>query len=311
MRLKQVEAFVAAVDGGSLRAAARALRVSQPAITKAIQALETQLHAELLRRTRHGVEPTAVGRSFLRHARIACAEMRKAESVVGERLGTGSVAFGVGPVAALLVVPAALERFLGQHPEAEVRVVEGFAPALLPRVRDGSLDFAMGPRLPGDLDAAFAFRPVFREESAVVCRKGHPLRHAKALSELARGQWLTQWGSGLGPGSIARAFAAAGLPEPRQSVQCESYIAMVALIAQSDVLGVLSRRILGHPLVRDSIEEIRIGDGPAPFTVGLFSRSRAPLSPLGAAMAKAITVSARELGRGAAFQAARRVGVSD
>ena len=297
MRLRQVEALLAAVDGGSLRAASRALGISQPAVTKAIRALETELHAELLRRTRHGVEPTAAGRSFLRHARIACAEMRKAEAVVGERPGAGSVAFGVGPIAALLVVPAALERFLAHHPEAEVRIVEGFAPALLPRVRDGSLDFAMGPRLPGDLDVAFAFRPVFREETAVVCRKGHPLRNAKTLAELAHAEWLTQWGSGLGPGSIARAFAAAGLPEPRQSVQCESYNAMVALIAHSDVLGVLSRRILGHPLVRESIEEIRIANGPAPFTVGLFSRSRAPLSRLGAAMAKAITVSARQLVR--------------
>ncbi|RST55566.1 LysR family transcriptional regulator [Variovorax sp. MHTC-1] len=269
--------------------------MTQPAVTKAIHALETELQAELLRRTRHGVEATPLGRSFLRHARIAYAEMRKAEALVNDRLGAGSVAFGVGPIAALLVVPAALERFRGQHPQAEVRIVEGFAPALLPRVRDGSLDFAMGPRLAGDLDAAFAFRPVFREETAVVCRKGHPLGRARTLAELVDAEWLTQWGSGLGPGSIARAFAAARLPEPRQSVQCESYNAMIALIARSDVLGVLSRRMLTHPLISNSIDEIPVVDGPAAFTVGLFSRSGAPLSRLAAAMAKAVTLSAREL----------------
>lgn len=299
MRLRQIEALLAAVDGGSLRAAARALGVTQPAVTKAIHALETELQAELLRRTRHGVEATPLGRSFLRHARIACAEMRKAEALVNDRQGAGSVAFGVGPIAALLVVPAALERFRAQHPHAEVRIVEGFAPALLPRVRDGSLDFAMGPRLAGDLDAAFAFRPVFREETAIVCRKGHPLRRAKTLAELANAEWLTQWGTGLGPGSIARAFAAAGLPEPRQSVQCESYNAMVALIGRSDVLGVLSRRILNHPLVRESIDEIPVADGPSAFTVGLFSRSGAPLSRLAASMSRAVTLSARDLVPGA------------
>jgi len=295
MRLRQIEAFLAAVDGGSLRAAARTLGITQPAVTKSIHALEAELQAELLRRTQQGVEPTILGRSFLRHARIACAEMRKAEALVHERLGAGSVAFGVGPIAALLVVPTALQRFREHHPRAEVRIVEGFAHVLLPRVRDGTLDFAMGPRLPGDLDSALAFRPVFREESVVVCRKGHPLRSARRLSELADVEWLTQWGTGLGPGSINRALSAAGLPEPRNLVHCESYNAMVALIARSNVLGVLSRRILTHPSVAGSIEEIQLEDGPTPFTVGLFSRSRAPLSRSAATMAKAVTLAAREL----------------
>jgi len=297
MRLRQIQAFLAAVDGGSLRAAARALGMSQPAVTKTIRALETQLQSELLRRTQLGVQPTALGRSFLRHARLAYAEVRKAEEIAAQKTGGGSTAFGVGPIAALLIVPPAIVRFRVRHPAADVRIVEGFAPQLLPLVRDGSLDFAMGPRLPGDLDIAFTFRPIFRDEPAIVCRKGHPLRRAKSLAELADAEWLLQWGSGLGTGSIARAFSGAGLPAPRQTVQCESFNAMVSLIAHTDILGVLSRRMLAHGLVQGRMEEIPVTDGAAPLTIGLFSRSRAPLSRVASEMAKAIAAASRDLAR--------------
>ena len=57
------------------------------------------------------------------------------------------MAFGVGPVAAILIAPQALAKFHKQWPDACVRIVEGFPPALLPLVSDGSLDFAIGPKI--------------------------------------------------------------------------------------------------------------------------------------------------------------------
>src|SRR5881397_1298300 len=111
MRLSQIRDFVAVVESGGIRAAARKLGVSQPAITRSVRRLEAQLHARLLQRTPTGVVLTQPGRAFLARARAAQAELRKAEEEL-DRLDqkAGSVAFGVSPTSTMLV-PEAGNRF--------------------------------------------------------------------------------------------------------------------------------------------------------------------------------------------------------
>src|SRR5258705_11931080 len=100
MRLSQIRDFLAVVESGGIRAAARELGVSQPAITRSVRRLEAELHTRLLQRTPTGVVPTQAGRAFLARARAAQAELRKAEGEA-DQLGEkgGSVAFGVSPTA--------------------------------------------------------------------------------------------------------------------------------------------------------------------------------------------------------------------
>ncbi len=69
MRLNGIRDLVAVVESGSIRAAARKLGVSQPAITKSVRSLETELHLQLLKRTPQGVVPTPAGRALLVRAR--------------------------------------------------------------------------------------------------------------------------------------------------------------------------------------------------------------------------------------------------
>src|SRR5262245_28896923 len=95
MTLSQIRDFIAVVESGGIRAAARKLGVSQPAITRSVRSLEAELRARLLRRTPTGVVPTQPGRALFARARAAQAELRKAEEEV-DQLGqtAGSVAFG-------------------------------------------------------------------------------------------------------------------------------------------------------------------------------------------------------------------------
>ncbi|MBI4206144.1 MAG: LysR family transcriptional regulator [Betaproteobacteria bacterium] len=299
MRLRQIQNFVTVVEKGSIRAAARELRVSQPAITKSVRSLEAELHVQLVQRTPHGVVPTEAGRLFFARARVAHAELRKAEQELAQADsdGGGKVAFGVGPVTAVLIAPQAITRFHHQFPRVRARVIEGFAPDLLPLVRDGSLDFAVGPRVEGKLDPGLAFRPLFREGFAVVARKGHPLRHTRSLAELVDADWLSFGGSGLPNGPLERVFSSAGLPVPRQVVQCDSYNIVVSVLAATDMLGVIARRMLASPLARECLDEIPVVERPPMLTVGLFVRTDPPLTQLAAAMAKAVTEVARTLAR--------------
>ena len=61
MRLQAIEQFIAVIDAGSIRGAARNLDISQPALTRALQQLEEELGVQLMDRSGRGVTPTAAG----------------------------------------------------------------------------------------------------------------------------------------------------------------------------------------------------------------------------------------------------------
>src|SRR5687768_341201 len=98
MRLTQLDHFLAVVESGSVRNAARSVGLSQPALTKSIRTLEAELEIQLMRRSTRGIIPTPAGLAFAARARAVNAELRKAREEIAQISGqaTGEVAFGVG-----------------------------------------------------------------------------------------------------------------------------------------------------------------------------------------------------------------------
>lgn len=299
MRLKQIRDFVSVVESGSIRAAARNLGVSQPAITKSVRSLEAELHSQLVQRTPHGVVPTAAGRAFFARARIVQLELRKAEEDVAQLGGdgAGSVAFGVGPASVYRYVSEAVVQFREQFPKAHVRIVEGLGYVLLPQVRNETLDFAVCPRFDLVPDRAVAFRPLIRSNLVVVGRKGHPLRNARSLAQLVDVEWISLLPPGSRGVTIDGVFSSAGLPRPLQRIQCESYNVLVTLLANTDMLGVVSRRHLNEPGACSLLQQIAITESIPALTVGMLTRIDPPLTPVAAAMAKAVVATARRTAR--------------
>lgn len=293
MRLSQIRDFVAVVESGGIRAAARKLGVSQPAITRSVRSLEAELHARLLRRTPTGVVPTQPGRALFARARAVQAELRKAEEEV-DQLGqaAGEVAFGVSPTSAMMA-PEAITRFRQQYPQTRVRIAEGLPQLLIPMVRDETLDFAICRRAIVKLDSGLAFRPLLRNDFAVVARRGHPLEKASSLAQLVDASWISLLPLDAPDGPFASAFSATRLRVPKQVIQCESYNTAIGLIAKTDMLGFLSRQLLGDSILGDFLREITVAEPLPSFTVGMFTRTGTPLTQVAAAMAKAVIAVAQ------------------
>lgn len=295
MTLSQIRDFIAVVESGGIRAAARKLGVSQPAITRSVRGLETELRARLLRRTPTGVVPTQPGRALFARARAAQAELRKAEEEVDQLTQTTrAVAFGVSPTSAI-VVPEAVTRFRQQFPQARIHIAEGLPQSLIPMVRDETLDFAICRRALVEHDSGLAFRPLFRNDFAVVARKGHPLEKASSLAELVDACWTSLLPLDAPDGPFAQAFSPTGLCVPKQVIQCESYNTAIRLIAKTDMVGFLARQLLSDPLLRD-LREIPVAEPLPSFAVGMFTRTGTPLTQVAAAMAKAVIAAARPAG---------------
>ncbi len=123
--LDQLRVFVTVADAGGFAPAARRLRVSPPAVTRAIAALERHLGARLLHRTTRHMRLTEAGERFLQDTRRILADLEEAEASArgahtqpqGELAVTAPVMFG-----RLHIAPLVLE-FLSGHPRVTARVL--------------------------------------------------------------------------------------------------------------------------------------------------------------------------------------------
>jgi LysR family transcriptional regulator, regulator of abg operon len=298
MQLNQIGAFLAVREAGSLRAAARRMGISQPAISKALAVLEQDLGAELFIRTSRGVRLTEAGRLFAVRASVVQSELARVRDDLRMLRGDAeeSTAFGIGP-GAIALVPPAVARFWAERPHARIRVREGSRVVLLPLVRDGSLDFTIADRGAEELGRGLVFKPMWQPELVIVSRKGHPLAHANSLTHLASASWLLVYRLG-GGGLLEEAFSAAGLGMPRMRVHCESHATALALIGASDLLGLIPLADLQtHATAVARLQPLKIRERLGRPQMGAFLRADAPLSPAAARMLQALTMAARVIKR--------------
>ena len=124
-RFHELEVFVAVADAGSFAKAGARLRLSPPAVTRAISALEDRLGARVFNRTTRSLTITDVGIRFLESARRILVDMDTAEKEAagetampqGHLTITASVTFGRSTLAPVVC------GFLGQHPRVTASVV--------------------------------------------------------------------------------------------------------------------------------------------------------------------------------------------
>lgn len=124
-RLAAMETFVRVVETGSFSAAARALNVGQPAVSKTIAQMEVRLGVRLLTRSTRGLSPTEAGQGFYDRARRAIEEADEAELVArGAGAGlTGRLRVCAAVTFARLHVIPRLPKFLAAHPGLTVDVI--------------------------------------------------------------------------------------------------------------------------------------------------------------------------------------------
>ena len=299
MRLTQIRDFLAVVECGGVRAAARKLGVSQPTISKSLRELEAELHVQLLGRSARGVVLTPAGRAFHTRAQAAAAELRKAAEEAAQTGGSaaGTVTFSMGRVGVAAVLPEAIARFRRQYPLARIHMVEGYGAEMLTGVRNASLDFAFFQKSLKGLDASIRFRPLFHSAFAICARKGHPLGRARSLSALSGADWLDT-GSLWAPGGAGELlFRTAGLELPQSIIQCVGGLSIVTLLANSDMLTLTQRHLLDRPPTSEFLQEITVAEAMPSVTVGLYTRADTPLTRVAAAMVRHVTAVAREVAR--------------
>lgn len=143
--MKEIRYFAQVARAGSFNRAAEELRIAQPALSRKVRKLETELGTQLLVRHGRGVRLTTVGATLLQRAEAIVHLVRQTAEDIRSRAveQTGHVSLGVPPAAGLLLVPPVIEEFRKQMPHVSLHVREGISSSLQEWVMDRRIDLAI------------------------------------------------------------------------------------------------------------------------------------------------------------------------
>ncbi len=145
MNLRTLQNFVAVADAGSLTAAAAAIPIAQPALTRQVRELESEMGVQLLQRLPRGVRLTQAGVTFYESAQriLAEAAQLKQKLARSQETAQATVVLGVSPTLAQLLLPALFETCMNTMQGVVLRSREAFTPALLEWLERGVIDAAV------------------------------------------------------------------------------------------------------------------------------------------------------------------------
>lgn len=172
MNIKQLRTLLAIAETGSVTRASQLLHVVQPALSRHLKLIESELGTQLFDRTNRGMTPTDAGANFLRKVQHALRDLdqARAEFTAGKRTLRGTVSIGLLPsLSEALAVPL-MTSLKACHPDLKLRITAGFTGELQPLLERGDLDVAvLGNYSPSGL---LRTTPVVRETLFLI---GHRL----------------------------------------------------------------------------------------------------------------------------------------
>jgi DNA-binding transcriptional LysR family regulator len=290
MELRQLRNLVEIVRLGNFGRAATVLGITQPALSKSIRTLETELGATLLDRGPNGVTTTPFGDILVQQAERSCCDLDRAVREIQMLRGTGRGLVQVGGSTTILrlCLPLILRRLDGEMRNSEIIVTEGLRDDLVAKLRAGALDLALCLTLDPQIAAEFQVEPLLKDDIAFVVHKSHPLcgRADLTLRDLVPYRWILPNRYEQERLNLARRFEAENLPPPSIAVQTSSSAIMAAMIADGDHISYLPRTLVDLGAVMEDLRALPLDSGMhAPDVCLLTRRSGVMLPPVRAFVA--------------------------
>jgi len=246
MELRHLRFFVAVVEEGSLTTAAeRRLHTAQPSLSRQIRDLEYEVGTPLLLRNARGVEPTAAGRAFLEHARLALAQVDAGIVAARRAAAPTKPTFALGFLTGHEIewLPEVMRLLREELPNLEVTISSQHSPDLGESLVWGKLDLAfmrIEPRF-----AELTFKSVAREPLVVLLPSDHELAQQASVDiHQLKDQILIDVGgkATILHDVVARYLESAGIAMP--PVHAVDNLAMgISLVASTRGVALLPRYV--------------------------------------------------------------------
>lgn len=284
MDLLLVRSLLAVAELGTVTRAARALAVTQPALSRRLQQLEEELGAPLLERSKKGSALTEAGRLVAAEGKLLVERYERMKATVraSQSLEGGLVRLGGGATAVSFVAPSAIAEFSKQYPGVRFEVREEGsrdveADVLAERLELGIVTLPTRSR---ELEV----RPLRRDRIVLIASASHPLAEKKRL-ELRdlEGQGMI----GFESESAIRRLIDDALREANVEVHVQmelrSFAAILEMVAHTRMLAFVSQ--LGVRGTTQGVRALEVRGLSIHRRLAVISKLGRPLSPAARAFA--------------------------
>lgn len=248
LRVRELVLLEMIHETGSLRGAAAALHVTQPAITQALRSLEQAFGVALVQRGSRGerrTQLTPAGLNALQRLRVVGEELRLARQGSNGSAQAQVLRLGALPFAAMDWLPGALAQFAQDNPTVRVDLVEGTVGELWSHLVDGRIDivanYLLAPQHMRALVADFAHCVIGSTQVVPVAPANHPVFRRKSidLSYLAAQRWVFPPAGAQAHTELVSGFLKGGVRAPDAEMVAERHLTRLAMAQAMGLLTVV------------------------------------------------------------------------
>lgn len=297
MKIRQIEAFLAVVKHGGIRAAARAIHVSPSAVARAIAQLEENFHCVLFVRSTNGrCEMTPEGRTFLPYATSVVEELERADEAIAQMNGgdDGTVRAAISPFIPGEVISRGLRLFRSRYRRVNLELRDGIYSSVMTHLNASLIDFAI-TLITDNIawpDDSIRTKTIFKVKQGLIANRHHPIFKSSNPQDVARYEMLISAGSlDAARQRVGETFVKKGLAWPVNITVCDALLHDLLLKAKNSEVICVAPYTLQSMSERDETDEpiLKIIDfkgNPAasmlalpPLSATWLAKSNLPITP--------------------------------
>lgn len=236
---RKIVAFLAVARLGNLTAAADQIGLTQPALTKTIRRLETELGARLFDRSARGMTLTDVGTLFMGHARGIESHWGQAIEAAHARSGgdLADLRIAAGGAYHPRIVPLLIRLLTAEYPETRFQVDMEVAGASLPRLQSGELHLLLGA-FAQEVPEGLVIEKLLDVTSSAICCRNDPLAKLDRVppEALRDRRWVIYRRDVLMRERLTEYFLRYQLPPPRVIIEVDALASTLMMVSGTPYL---------------------------------------------------------------------------
>jgi DNA-binding transcriptional LysR family regulator len=298
MDLRQLRYFIAVFEHSNFSRAAAEIPISQPALTRSVQLLESELGINLFRRQARGVIPTSAGERFYRHANkilAACERAEKDVRTAGDFL-SGEIAIGVTALFADSVMERAVGEFLEKHPRVKITVCQGLLADCLSGLERGEFELALCNFPIQPLPDTHTLETLVELNSYAYASCDHPLADGRKLTwkSMAEASWVNV-NQSHSRETLDTIFLNLNLVPPQPPLLTNSLNLIKAMIQKRGFIGMLPQHLMASETAAGSVVRLNLPGTPIIRNGGLIMLKEFNRSPLTELFAEELRIICQEM----------------
>ena len=277
LRFRHLQLLVELQRGGSLRAAAVVLNLTQPALSKALGEVESAFGFALFERSPRGMAPTRQGAIAIRGAALLLEELLHLQREAGAQPAVTLLRIGAPPFVAQGYLPETLSRLLADDAPVRVELTEERVPLLVRSLLEGKLD-ALVTSYPAEMPEAagqqLRHEKLFDADFCVIAPPGHPLARARRVNwrQLGAARWIMPAKTSMVRRMMEEVFRGQGVAPPLPVVESTSPVTNIRLVAAGLGISAVPGASLRSAQHEGLVKPVRVSPPIPPNPVALITR---------------------------------------